>query len=286
MRYPLYQAPAPEENGFLVISTNRLCLHHSLLSIALKLTFSDMPSTHNPYLTRPDRVALDSLVRDGNHEHSDLNQSSKQLCEAYEDQKAARLLKGFNDVASKRSAPTVVTSWDTFPEYLDKLLIRPYNRWASAVVRRPTDIVFVTHILLYSSTSVSSSLVLYYRFTWIHAILHWLMQAWYYGPFTLMLHNHIHDKGVLALEYAWFDKIWPYVLQPLMGHTWDTYYYHHIKHHRVENNGSGDLSSTIRYQRDNLFILSAASAGLWPSSGLSFHCIYSEKGSQILRSTP
>lgn len=37
-----------------------------------------------------------------------------------------------------------------------------------------------------------------------------------------------------------------------MGHTWNTYYYHHVKHHHVEGNGPNDLSSTIRYQRDNI----------------------------------
>ena len=68
-----------------------------------------------------------------------------------------------------------------------------------------------------------------------------------------MLHNHIHNNGVLALEYSLFDKLWPYVLEPLMGHTWDSYYYHHVKHHHVENNGPGDLSSTIRFQRDEFF---------------------------------
>lgn len=33
----------------------------------------------------------------------------------------------------------------------------------------------------------------------------------------------------------------------------DSYYYHHVKHHHVENNGPEDLSSTIRYQRDELW---------------------------------
>lgn len=37
-----------------------------------------------------------------------------------------------------------------------------------------------------------------------------------------------------------------------MGHTWNSYYYHHIKHHHVEGNGPDDLSSTIRYQRDSI----------------------------------
>ncbi|MCJ1416051.1 hypothetical protein MMC32_002386 [Xylographa parallela] len=67
-----------------------------------------------------------------------------------------------------------------------------------------------------------------------------------------MLHNHIHNNGILAKRYALFDYAWPYVLEPLMGHTWDSYFYHHVKHHHVEGNGPEDLSSTIRYQRDEL----------------------------------
>lgn len=37
-----------------------------------------------------------------------------------------------------------------------------------------------------------------------------------------------------------------------MGHTWNSYFYHHVKHHHIEANGPDDLSSTIRYQRDDL----------------------------------
>jgi hypothetical protein len=49
-----------------------------------------------------------------------------------------------------------------------------------------------------------------------------------------------------------FDNIFPYITDPLMGHTWNSYYYHHVKHHHVEGNGPEDLSSTIRYQRDDI----------------------------------
>lgn len=68
-----------------------------------------------------------------------------------------------------------------------------------------------------------------------------------------MLHSHVHDKDDLASEYSVYDKIWPYILEPMMGHTWDSYYYHHVKHHHVENKGPGDLSSIMRFQRDELF---------------------------------
>lgn len=68
-----------------------------------------------------------------------------------------------------------------------------------------------------------------------------------------MMHQHIHMHGILAPKFAWIDSVFPYVLDPLVGHTWNSYYYHHVKHHHVENNGPGDLSSTIQYQRDSAF---------------------------------
>ena len=79
------------------------------------------------------------------------------------------------------------------------------------------------------------------------------MQIWYAGSYTLMMHQHIHMRGILAKEYAWFDNIFPYITDPLFGHTWNSYYFHHVKHHHVEGNGLNDLSSTIRYQRDNFW---------------------------------
>lgn len=35
------------------------------------------------------------------------------------------------------------------------------------------------------------------------------------------------------------------------GETWNTFYYHHVKHHHIEDNGIEDLSATIWYDRDN-----------------------------------
>lgn len=44
--------------------------------------------------------------------------------------------------------------------------------------------------------------------------------------------------------------MFPYIVGPMMGQTWNSFYYHH-KHHHVEDNGPNDLSSTLRYQRDS-----------------------------------
>lgn len=100
---------------------------------------------------------------------------------------------------------------------------------------------------------VPSVFYLYYRFSWLHAACHWLLETYYAGSFTLLLHDHIHNNGLMVPKYAWFDHAFPYLLGPLVGHTPNYYYYHHVRHHHVEENGPGDLSSTIRYQRDNIF---------------------------------
>lgn len=98
-----------------------------------------------------------------------------------------------------------------------------------------------------------SALILYWHFTFIHGGLHVAMQLCYIGTYTLMMHQHIHMHGILARKYRHFDRLFPYLTDPLMGHTWNTYYYHHVKHHHAEGNGPDDLSSTVRYERDNAF---------------------------------
>lgn len=214
-----------------------------------------MGLSFSPFLTSSDTIVLGDLTQDisdlkGRESRDGPLSPSKEINSLA----TVESLASLNDIHHPHFQPTVFTGWDQadISESIDRVLIRPYAAWAETVVRRPTDVVFLTHIIIYLCTSVPSAIVLLMRFSWLHAVLHWLMQAWYSGAFTLMLHNHIHNNGILAKKYAWFDRVWPYILEPLMGHTWDSYYYHHVKHHHVENNGPGDLSSTLRYQRDDL----------------------------------
>ncbi len=174
----------------------------------------------------------------------------------YDDQDTIDHLKALNDPKDAQFDPTVFVSWDltdiknrVFQEYI----LQPYIKWGKSIVRTETDIVMLTHLILYFITSVPSALFLFYRFSWTHGALHWLMQSWYVGTYTLMMHQHIHMSGILSPKYSWFDKLFPYITDPLMGHTWNSYFYHHVKHHHLEGNGPDDLSSTIRYQRDDLF---------------------------------
>lgn len=136
---------------------------------------------------------------------------------------------------------------------LDEWVLRPYIQIARSIVRVETDVVMLTHLLLYFMTSIPSAIYLFWSFSWIHGVLHFAMQFSYMGTYTLMMHQHIHMRGILNKRFFLFDSIFPYITDPLMGHTWNTYYYHHVKHHHIEGNGPGDLSSTIRYQRDDIF---------------------------------
>jgi hypothetical protein len=211
-----------------------------------------MQASSHHSLTQADTIVLKNLLQDIS-EHRATSAAGRT---GHDNQTSVNLLTNLNDESSEQFQPTVFTGWDRkdlrIPDALNNGLLQPYITWAQGVVRRRSDVVFLTHIILYLATSVPSAVYLYYRFSWLHAVCHWLMQGYYCGPFTLMLHNHIHNNGVLAKEYAWFDKTFPYLLEPLMGHTWDSYFYHHVKHHHTEGNGPDDLSSTIRYQRDEL----------------------------------
>jgi Fatty acid desaturase len=201
----------------------------------------------DPFLPPADAIVLQDLARDisGETEYKDDGEKA-----------ALAYVIGLSDEKSTDFQSTVFTAWDLkdihLPTFLDRVILQPYIQWAQTVVRRKTDVVFLTHTLLYLATSVPSALYLFFHFTYAHAICHWIMTSWYCGPFSIMMHNHSHNSGVLSKQYAFFDFTIPYILQPLMGHTWNSYYYHHIKHHHCESNGPDDISSTIRYQRDSL----------------------------------
>lgn len=249
-----------------------------------------MSSNIHPFLTEPDDIVLRNLFRDidtatalkpsqaslndkekaeglsvteielssddeshGSSSGVDVDEKPR-VTEKNKDQAAIERLLAINDASHDDFQPTVFTGWDEkdLPQWLNRYVVQPYVGVAKGIVRRPTDVVFLTHILLYFATSVPSAAFLFYHFTWTHGILHSLWSLWCCGPFTLMLHNHIHNNGVLAKKYGTFDKVFPYVLEPLFGHTWDSYYYHHVKHHHVEGNGKKSVGSTFsEYETNN-----------------------------------
>ncbi|PLB41615.1 uncharacterized protein BDW47DRAFT_99390 [Aspergillus candidus] len=209
----------------------------------------------DPYLTRPDTAVLQTLlsdIQDRSQQSGDRDHSTSQ------EKVVIDQLETLNDPGRVGFEPTVTLTWDTpdlqrrLPPWANKWLLQPYLNVARKVVRVETDVVMLNHLIIYFTTLVPSALYLYYHFTWLHGVLHWIMQSYFVGTYTLMMHQHIHMGGILSKPFWLFDSVFPYITNPLMGHTWNSYYYHHVKHHHVEGNGPGDLSSTVRYQRDDL----------------------------------
>ncbi|KAL0260613.1 hypothetical protein SLS55_004303 [Diplodia seriata] len=236
----------------------------------------------DPYLTRSDLLLLKCLERDAaakepsarlpdakedaapSPQNGDVLRRRKDSANEdeqdidHEDQSTIDALEAMNNPKHADFDPTVFILWDTpnikLPQALDQYLFQPYLRWARTVVRVETDVVMLTHLILYATTSLPSALYLFYNFHWFHGILHWIMQIYFVGTYNLMMHQHIHMRGVLAKRNPWriLDHVFPFITDPLFGHTWNTYFYHHVRHHHVEGNGPDDLSSTIRYQRDDV----------------------------------
>jgi hypothetical protein len=73
----------------------------------------------------------------------------------------------------------------------------------------------------------------------------------YVDRFTLMLHCTSH-RVLFDKRVSWLNHVIPWVLSPFFGQSPDTYFTHHLGMHHPENNLTDDLSSTMRYQRDNL----------------------------------
>jgi hypothetical protein len=81
---------------------------------------------------------------------------------------SATLKASLTDPASTSFAPTIFTTWDAahLNPFLAKYVIAIYARWATPLVRNPVDVVFLTHLLLSTCTSIPSALLLYKHFTW------------------------------------------------------------------------------------------------------------------------
>ncbi|KAJ2999570.1 hypothetical protein HDV02_002535 [Globomyces sp. JEL0801] len=144
-------------------------------------------------------------------------------------------------------------SWfpnSSVPERLQPLL-QAYIRWTSTFLADPRDTIFVTHIIFTFLVVAPSTALLLYRFSWIHAILHTIGLVITIPPFILLLHCTVHKRVTKKDLFPITDLLIMYVIAPLYGQTWNTFYYHHVKHHHVEDNGVNDLSSTIWYDRDN-----------------------------------
>ena len=145
-----------------------------------------------------------------------------------EDEKTLSYLNALNDVTSSDFEPTVFQGSDydgiDWKKPFNQYVLKHYIRAARSIVRVETDVVMLTHLLLYFTTSVPSAAYLFFgSFTWIHGVLHSVMQLSYMGAYTLMMHQHIHMRGVLHKRLGLFDATFPYLLDPPLWLLWSPF---------------------------------------------------------------
>ena len=126
------------------------------------------------------------------------------------------------------------------------------GRLVRPLLRDERDIGIVGTALLLVAVVVVPGIVLFIPgvFRWWLAPVYWFLYIRFVGPYTLMLHCVCH-RALFRRGYGFLNKVVPWVIGPFFGHAPETYYSHHIGMHHVEGNLPGDLSSTMKYQRDS-----------------------------------
>jgi fatty acid desaturase len=126
----------------------------------------------------------------------------------------------------------------------------PFQRWIEGQLYEARDAVFVRLTLKAVVCVAPLIALLYWRFSWWLVPVLWGVQLALFGPpVILMLHNTMHRP--FFKKRRWLNRAHPYLMSALFGIP-TGYMEHHVAMHHAENNLRADLSSTMRYQRDNL----------------------------------
>jgi fatty acid desaturase len=122
------------------------------------------------------------------------------------------------------------------------------------VLNDPRDLVFV-HLMLGCAAVALLGVGMFFVGPWVWwlAPVYWAIWGLgYLDRFILMLHCTSH-RPLFNTGHAWMKNLIPWAIGPFFGQTPQSYFVHHIGMHHIENNLRGDLSSTMRYQRDSIF---------------------------------
>lgn len=127
-----------------------------------------------------------------------------------------------------------------------------FNDWAKSVVYDPRDVYIVRFIARWFLVIPPLALLLFVKFHWVLAGVYLAtLFLVFMHTYTLGLHHTAHRT--LFKQHRWMNQLIPGVMGPFMGQPPNGYYGHHIGMHHPENNLPPDLSSTMKYERDNLF---------------------------------
>lgn len=126
-----------------------------------------------------------------------------------------------------------------------------FQKAIEAVLYDPRDAVFVRLTLKAIVVMVPLLVLLFVKFSWWLAVVVLVIQLPLMAPpVILMLHNTMHRPFIK--KYRFLNRVHPYLMSGLFGIP-TGYMEHHVAMHHVENNLRKDLSSTMPYQRDNVF---------------------------------
>jgi fatty acid desaturase len=139
-----------------------------------------------------------------------------------------------------------ITDPQTHPTYAPTA----FQKAIESVLYEPRDALFVRHSLLMVALFLPMQVLLFVHFSWWIAFVFWAMWGFLTPPTILMLHNTMHRP--FFKKQRWLNRVHPYAMSALTGIP-TGYMEHHIGMHHAENNLRGDLSSTMKYQRDNIF---------------------------------
>lgn len=139
-----------------------------------------------------------------------------------------------------------VTDPTTHPTYAPSA----FQRAIEGLLYEPRDAVFVRLTLKVTAVMVPLIAVLFWRFEWWMAPIFWAIQLPLLAPpVILMLHCTMHRPFIKRPRVL--NNVHRYLMSALFGIP-TGYMEHHIGVHHAENNLRADLSSTMRYQRDNV----------------------------------
>ena len=124
-----------------------------------------------------------------------------------------------------------------------------FQRWIERMLYDPRDAVFVRLTLRSVGIMLPLLVALYWQYQWWLALAFSAVQLpLLTPPVILMLHNTMHRPFFRKPRIL--NRVHPYLMSLLFGIP-TGYMEHHVAMHHVENNLRADLSSTMRYQRDN-----------------------------------
>jgi fatty acid desaturase len=129
-----------------------------------------------------------------------------------------------------------------------------WTRFWSRALNDPRDVVFVNLSLQMTVTLLPAAITLFVvgEFSWWFAGAYWVfLFAAFLDRFILMLHCTCH-RPLFNRRFKFWNFYIPWILGPLIGESPEAYFVHHMGMHHKEGNLPGDLSSTMRYQRDRI----------------------------------